>query len=129
MPEAVQQAMDSEEAELRDDVARLCLRLLHADGDVADTPNRWGAARDAVVSGEGEHVSGRVVVEELHVERAELRIVREQHGELGTWTHAELVTAAPEELCDPCRADITPLPRRQRRIADDCDPQALLTQP
>ena len=129
MPEAVQQAMNSEQAELRDDVARLCLRALHADGDVANARERSGAVLDIVVTGESEDVGGRIDVEELLVERAELRIVREQHGELGARTHAERVTAAPQQLSDPCRAHITPLPRRQRRIADDCDPQALLTPP
>lgn len=129
MTETVQQAVDGEEAELADDVVRLRLRTLHADRDVADTQGRWRSVRDGVVSREGEHVGGLVVVEEPLVERAELGIVREQHGELGARTQAERVTAAPQELCDPCRADITPLPRGQRRIADDCDPQALLTQP
>ena len=129
MPETVQQTMDREEAELGDDVTRLSLRALDADGDVADTPGRSGAARDAVIGGKGEHIGGRIHTEELHVERTELRIVREQHGELGARTHAERVTAAPQKLSDSCRADNTPLPRRQRRIADDGDPQALLTQP
>ena len=129
MAEAVQQAVDGEEAELRDNVARLCLRTLDADGDVAHAADRCWTVRDVLVSREGEHVGGGIGGEELLVERAELRIVREEHGELGARTHAETVTAAPQKLCNPCCADITPLPRGQRRIADDCDPQALLTQP
>lgn len=128
MPETVQQAMDSEEAELGDDVTRLSLRALDADGDVADA--RCGCpAVPLLVTGKGEHIGGRIHTEELHVERPELRIVCEQDGELGARPHAERVTAAPQELSDPRRANITPLPRRQRRIADNRDPQALLTQP
>lgn len=111
MPETVQQAMDGEEAELGDHVVRLRLRALHADRDVTNTPDRWGASRDAIISREGEHVCGRIDLEEPLVERSQLRVVREPHGELSARTHAERVTAAPQELSDPCRADIAPLPR------------------
>lgn len=128
MPEAVQQAMNREEAELGDGVARLCVRALDADGDVADA-RRGRRAVIGIIAGEGEHVGGRVDVEEPFVERAELGIVGEQHRELTARMHTERVTAAPQELSHPCRAHITPLLRGQRRIADDCDPQALLTQP